>query len=110
MTVWGGFGVFPRVFKDYRFILVNWKTRFKIIKFVKFKNKVIIKVKAIIKEINNTFKRYLIYLYYDKGKKIDRFRLYGCSYQKNPLTAFAEIAKIIKPALKRCWNFSTCNH
>src|SRR5438132_480197 len=26
---------------------------------------------------------------------------YGCSYQKNPLTAFAKIAKTIKPALKR---------
>ena len=62
--------------KPYRFILINRKTRFKIIRFLKFKNKVITKAKAVIKEINNTFKRYLVYLYYDKGKEISRLRLY----------------------------------
>jgi len=64
--------------KPYRLILVDWKTRFKIIRFLKFKDKVITKVKAVIEEINNTFKWYLIYLYYDKGKKISRLRPYLC--------------------------------
>jgi len=62
--------------KPYRLILVDWKTRFKIIRLLKFKDKVIIKVKATIEEINNTFKRYLVYLYYDKGKEISRLRPY----------------------------------
>jgi len=62
--------------KPYKLILVDRKTRFKIIRFLKFKDKVIIKAKAAIKEINNTFKRYLVYLYYDKGKEISRFRFY----------------------------------
>jgi len=55
---------------------MDWKTRFKIIKLLKSKNKVIIEVKAAIKEINNTFKQYPVYLYYDKGKEISRFKLY----------------------------------
>jgi len=55
---------------------MDWKTCFKIIRFLKFKDKVVIKVKVIIKKINNIFKRYLIYLYYNKGKEISRFRLY----------------------------------
>jgi len=50
--------------KPYGLILVNRKICFKIIRFLKSKNKVVIKVKAVIKEINNTFKRYLIYLYF----------------------------------------------
>jgi len=55
---------------------VDWKTRFKIIKLLKSKNKVVIEAKATIKEINNTFKQYLVHLYYNKGKEISRFRLY----------------------------------
>ena len=62
--------------KPYRLILVNRKTRFKIIRLLKSKDKVVTKAKAIIKEINNTFKRYLIYLYYDRGKEISRLRPY----------------------------------
>jgi len=62
--------------KPYRLILVDWKTRFKIIRLLKSKNKVITKVKVAIEEINNTFKRYLIYLYYNKGKEISRLRFY----------------------------------
>jgi len=62
--------------KPYRLILIDRKTRFKIIRFLKSKDKVITEVKAAIKEINNTFKRYPIYLYYNKGKEINRFRPY----------------------------------
>jgi len=62
--------------KPYRLILVNRKTRFKIIRFLKSKDKVVTEVKATIKEINNTFKRYPVYLYYNKGKEISRFRPY----------------------------------
>jgi len=62
--------------KPYRLILVDWKTRFKIIRFLKSKDKVVIEAKAAIEEINNTFKRYPVYLYYDKGKEISRFRPY----------------------------------
>jgi len=62
--------------KPYRLILVNRKTCFKIIRLLKSKDKVIIKVKATIKEINNTFKRYPIYLYYNRGKEISKLRLY----------------------------------
>ena len=62
--------------KPYRLILVNRKTRFKIVRFLKSKDKVITKVKATIEEINNTFKRYPVYLYYDKGKEISRLRPY----------------------------------
>jgi len=62
--------------KPYRLILVNWKIYFKIIRFLKFKDKVIIKVKVVIKKINNIFKRYLVYLYYNKGKEISRLRFY----------------------------------
>jgi len=62
--------------KPYRLILVDRKTRFKIIRLLKSKNKVIIKVKVAIKEINNTFKQYPIYLYYNKSKEISRFRPY----------------------------------
>jgi len=57
---------------------MDWKTRFKIVRLLKSKDKVVIEVKVAIKEINNTFKRYLVYLYYDKGKEISRFRLYLC--------------------------------
>jgi len=62
--------------KPYGFILINWKIRFKIIRLLKSKNKVIIKAKAAIEEINNTFKRYLVHLYYDKSKEISRLRPY----------------------------------
>jgi len=62
--------------KPYRFILVDRKIRFKIIKLLKSKDKVVIEAKAAIEEINNTFKRYPAYLYYDKGKEISRFRPY----------------------------------
>jgi len=62
--------------KLYRLILVDWKTRFKIIRLLKSKDKVVIEVKAAIEEINNTFKQYPIYLYYNKGKEISRFRPY----------------------------------
>ena len=62
--------------KLYGLILIDRKTRFKIVKFLKSKNKVITKVKVTIKEINNTFKQYLVYLYYNKGKKISRLRPY----------------------------------
>jgi len=62
--------------KPYRLILINRKTRFKIIRLLKSKDKVITKVKVAIEEINNTFKRYLIYLYYNKGKEINRLRPY----------------------------------
>jgi len=62
--------------KPYKLILINWKICFKIIRFLKSKNKIIIEVKVAIKEINNTFKQYLIYLYYNKGKEISRFRFY----------------------------------
>jgi len=62
--------------KPYRLILVDRKTRFKIIRFLKSKDKVVIEAKAAIEEINNTFKRYLVYLYYDRGKEINRFRFY----------------------------------
>ena len=62
--------------KPYRLILVDRKTRFKIIRLLKSKDKVITKVKAAIEEINNTFKRYPVYLYYDRGKEISRLRPY----------------------------------
>ena len=62
--------------KPYRLILVDWKTCFKIIRFLKSKDEVVIEAKAAIEEINNTFKRYPVYLYYDKGKEISKFRLY----------------------------------
>jgi len=62
--------------KPYRLILVDWKTRFKIIRLLKSKDKIITKAKATIEEINNTFKRYPVYLYYDKGKEISRLRPY----------------------------------
>jgi len=62
--------------KPYRLILVDRKTRFKIIRFLKSKNKVITEAKAIIKEINNTFKRYPAHLYYNKGKEISKLRPY----------------------------------
>jgi len=62
--------------KPYRLILVNRKTRFKIIRLLKSKDKVITEAKAAIKEINNTFKQYSVYLYYDGGKKISRLRPY----------------------------------
>ena len=62
--------------KPYGLILVDQKTRFKIIRLLKSKDKVVTEVKAAIEEINNTFKRYPVYLYYDKGKEISRLRLY----------------------------------
>jgi len=62
--------------KPYRLILVDRKTRFKIIRLLKSKDKVVTKVKAAIEEINNIFKRYPVYLYYDKGKEISRLRPY----------------------------------
>jgi len=62
--------------KPYRLILVDWKTRFKIIRLLKSKDKIVIEVKAAIEEINNTFKRYPVYLYYDRGKEISRLRPY----------------------------------
>jgi len=62
--------------KPYRLILIDRKTRFKIIRLLKSKNKVIIEAKAAIKEINNTFKRYSVHLYYDRGKEISRLRPY----------------------------------
>jgi len=62
--------------KPYGLILVDRKTRFKIIKLIKSKDKVITEAKAAIKEINNTFKRYLVYLYYNRGKEISRLRPY----------------------------------
>ena len=62
--------------KPYGLILVDRKTRFKIVRFLKSKDKVVIEAKVAIKEINNIFKRYLIYLYYDKGKEISRLRFY----------------------------------
>jgi len=62
--------------KPYRLILVDWKTRFKIVRLLKSKNKVVIEAKAAIEEINNTFKQYLAYLYYNKGKEISRLRPY----------------------------------
>jgi len=62
--------------KPYRLILVDWKTRFKIIRLLKSKDKIVIEVKAAIEEINNTFKRYPAYLYYDRGKEISRLRPY----------------------------------
>jgi len=52
------------------------KTRFKIIRLLKSKNKVVTEAKTAIKEINNTFKRYPVYLYYNRGKEISRFRFY----------------------------------
>jgi len=62
--------------KPYRLILVDWKIRFKIVRLLKSKDKVVIEAKAAIEEINNTFKRYLVYLYYNGGKEISRFRFY----------------------------------
>ena len=62
--------------KPYRLILVDRKTRFKIIRFLKSKDKVVIEAKAAIEEINNTFKRYPVHLYYDGGKEISRLRPY----------------------------------
>ena len=62
--------------KPYGLILVDWKTRFKIVRLLKFKDEVVIEVKAAIEEINNTFKRYPVYLYYDRGKEISRLRPY----------------------------------
>jgi len=47
----------PLNIKPYRLILVNWKTCFKIVRLLKFKNKAVTKARAAIKEINNTFKR-----------------------------------------------------
>jgi len=78
--------------KPYKLILVDWKTCFKIIRLLKFKDKVIIKVKVVIKEINNTFKRYLVYLYYNKGKEISRLRPYlrkkGIIFSESSLYAY----------------------
>jgi len=62
--------------KPYKLILVDWKIRFKIIRLLKSKDEVIIEVKAAIKEINNTFKRYLVHLYYNRGKEISKLRPY----------------------------------
>ena len=62
--------------KPYGLILVDRKTRFKIVRLLKSKDEVVIEVKAVIEEINNTFKRYLVYLYYDGGKEISRLRPY----------------------------------
>jgi len=77
--------------KPYRLILVDWKIRFKIVRFLKSKDKVVTEVKVAIKEINNTFKRYLVYLYYDKGKEISRLRPYlrkkGIIFSKSSLYA-----------------------
>ena len=39
--------------KSYGLILVDWKTCFKIIRFLKFKNKVVIEVKAVIVNLYN---------------------------------------------------------
>jgi len=73
--------------KPYRLILVDRKTRFKIIKLLKSKDKVITKAKAAIKEINNTFKQYPAYLHYNKGKEISRLRPYlrekGIAFSKS---------------------------
>jgi len=94
--------------KPYRLILVNWKTCFKIIRLLKSKDEVVTKAKAAIKEINNTFKRYLIYLYYNKGKKISRLRLYlrekGIVFSKSSPYTYNQngLAKhIIRVVLKR---------
>jgi len=62
--------------KPYGLILVDRKTRFKIVRLLKSKDEIIIKVKVTIKEINNTFKRYPVHLYYDGGKEISRLRPY----------------------------------
>jgi len=94
--------------KFYRFILINQKTRFKIIRFLKFKNKVIIKAKAAIKEIKNTFKRYPVHLYYNKGKEISRFRPYlykkGIVFSESNPYAYNQnglVKRIILVVLKR---------
>ena len=62
--------------KPYRLILVDRKTYFKIVRFLKSKDEVVTEAKAAIKEINNTFKRYPVYLYYNRGKEISRLRPY----------------------------------
>jgi len=62
--------------KPYGLILVDRKTRFKIIRLLKSKNEVVTEAKAAIEKINNTFKRYPAHLHYDRGKEISRLRPY----------------------------------
>jgi hypothetical protein len=56
--------------RPYGLVLIDRKTRFKLFRLLKLKDKVVSAVKSTIKGLYNAYKRYLAYFHYDGGKEI----------------------------------------
>jgi len=62
--------------KPYGLILVDRKTRFRMVRLLKSKDEIVIEAKSVIDGLYNTYKRYLAHFYYDGGKEIRRLLPY----------------------------------
>ena len=62
--------------RPYGLILVDRKTRFRMVRLLKLKDEAVIEARAIIEGLYNTYRRYLAYFYYDGGKEIRRLLPY----------------------------------
>ena len=62
--------------RPYGLVLVNRKTRFRFLRLLKSKDKVVLKAKSAFKGLYNTYRRYPAYFYYNGDKEIRRLLPY----------------------------------
>ena len=62
--------------RPYGLILVDRKTRFRMVRLLKSKDEAVIEAKSIIDSLYNTYKRYPAHFHYDGGKEIRRLLPY----------------------------------
>lgn len=78
--------------RPYGLILVDWKTRFRIVRLLKSKDKAVTEAKSAIKGLYNTYKRYPAHFHYDGGKEIRRLLPYltekGISFSESSPYAY----------------------